>query len=200
MQSQDATFQELYAPTGGTARAGSRKPSGTIETAVTPWEASIVNGGSQKNCRKQETGRQDTLKKSSHISRRKCQKRHQLVIPGATKKLAEQKVEPTWWRAGGNSQHHVVLPPVLLGKMRIATSLRSPDLLIHPCTWSRRAEEKRVPKRSGEEFSRKGPEACDLDERFPTNSGALWNTRCVSDEGIRKRKRPLAACDTLRNS
>ena len=74
--------------------------------------------------------------------------------------------------------------------MRIATSLRPPDLLIHPYTESRRAEEILLPKRSSEEFSRKGPEAWEVDERFPTNSGALSDTRCVSDEGLPKKKAP----------
>ena len=98
-------------------------------------------------------------------------------------------METAWLRAGGNSQHHIVLPLVMLGKMRIAISLCSPDLLIHPYTESRRAEEILLPKRSSEEFSRKGPEAREMDERFPTNSGALSDTRCVSDEGLTEEKK-----------
>ena len=43
----------------------------------------------------------------------------------------------------------------------------------------------------------KGPEAWELDERFPTNSGALSDTRSVSDEGLPKRRRLLAASDKI---
>ena len=82
--------------------------------------ASFVDGGSLKGTfeSKRQAGKTSLLK-SSLISRRKYQKPHQPVISWrrSDKRLAKQKVETAWLRAGGNSQHHIVLPPVLLGNM-----------------------------------------------------------------------------------
>ena len=151
-------------------------------------EASIVNGGSLKKLSKARD-RQDTLKKSSHISRRKYQKRHQLVISWRSdKRLAKQEVETVYLRAGGNSStiscYHLCC---FEDENR---NYRTCWFTCARCQGQPRRTscQKEAVKRSLEKVQKR-----ETDERFRTNSGALSDTRSVSDERLPKRKR----CDKI---